>query len=154
MRVDELSPSPVIWGIPRFDISELVGERSRIVVPEMRPYMLGVYVLNMFPYLRGRAVYITDNMLGHLAFRGKLTLGCLFFIEDLGDGVLAPPGGLYFVRILSFHGVPLLLREGVNLDPSQFKDRDAGSLFGLRFYDNPRCIRSGAEFIPKSYFTW
>jgi methylthioribose-1-phosphate isomerase len=84
LKIEELDDLILIWGpLSREGLSYLqeeeLGKNLRVLVPENRPFMIGL--MHNIPLLKKngiRSVYCTDNMLGFLFYKRKISELLLF----------------------------------------------------------------------------
>lgn len=118
MRLNEIKDGLLLWGLPsRQGIAEIkkkmYGERGvYVLVPEMRPSLLGLEVARKLTKERIKHVYATDNMLGILFFKQKVK-EVFFFYKDLTDrrfsGIC---GSLYVCLLARLHRVSIKPLQG------------------------------------------
>ncbi len=112
MHLDELKEGLLLWGLPpRQGIAEIkkqvAAEGLCVLVPEMRPHLLGIEVARRLAKENIKHLYATDNMLGILFSKRKIK-EVLFFYKDLADqkfwGIC---GSLYACLLAHLHHVPI-----------------------------------------------
>jgi methylthioribose-1-phosphate isomerase len=116
----------LLWGLPPYQrIAEIKRQVTTtqglyVLVPEMRPSLLGLAVAKRLTKENIKHVYATDNMLGILFFKEKVK-EVLFFYKDLTEqkfcGIC---GSLYICLLARLHSVPIKAMQGEkNIDPAQ-----------------------------------
>lgn len=133
MRLEDINNTLLIWGpLSEQGIGKLKEEKSLVVVPENRPYLIGIkhntFLLkqNNVPF-----VYCTDNMLGFLFYKKKIRKTLLFYKESKKEGVICVCGSLYVALLSRLHGVPIeLFPQGST--SSNYLDEDASTLAGKK----------------------
>jgi len=118
MRLDEMKEGLLLWGVPACKGIKEIKERMQdnrdlyVLVPEMRPYLLGLEVARRLAKESIKHLYATDNMLGMLFFKQKIK-EVLFFYKDLIDknfsGIC---GSLYVCLLARLHHVPIKTMQG------------------------------------------
>jgi translation initiation factor 2B subunit (eIF-2B alpha/beta/delta family) len=118
MRLNEIKEVLLLWGFPSGKAIEEIKESIRanrdlsVLVPEMRPSLLGLAVAKRLTEENIKNVYATDNMLGFLFFKQKVN-EVLFFYKDLAEqnfsGIC---GSLYVCLLARLHGVPIKAMQG------------------------------------------
>jgi hypothetical protein len=118
MRLNEMKEGLLLWGLPsRQGIAEIkkkvvTAQGLCVLVPEMRPSLLGLEVAKRLIKASIKHVYATDNMLGILFFKHKVK-EVLFFYKDLIDqhfsGIC---GSLYVCLLARLHSVPIKTMQG------------------------------------------
>jgi hypothetical protein len=118
MRLSELKEVVLLWGLPsRQGITQIkkkvqVDKEVYVLVPEMRPYLLGLKIAKIFTVENIRHVYATDNMMGVLFYQRKVK-EVLFFYKELADHhVVGICGSLYACLLAYLHNVPIRLLQG------------------------------------------
>jgi len=154
VKLEEINNLILIWGMLSDEgIEQLSAEffyyaNLYILVPEMRPYLLG---LSISKRLRGsniRYIYATDNMLGYLFYKNKIKKTLFFHKEIRPSGVLGICGSLYVCLLSSLHSVPIKLLKCSN-ENLNFLDKDASTLDGELFInDSSLAIEANDELVP------
>lgn len=131
MRLKEVDKALLIWGfLSREGLGQIRGEGKLVVVPENRPYLVGLR--HNIPLLKKDNIpfiYCTDNMLGILFYKEKIKKTLLFYKELRKEGVVGICGSLYIVLLSKLHNVPIEImpQEAFGFIP---QDRDASTLGG------------------------
>jgi methylthioribose-1-phosphate isomerase len=129
----------LLYGVPpanqyAFIISALKAEAAEsILVPEMRPQLLGAQVVARELLERNApTTLISDNMIGTLFAHGEIKKLCLFYNDFAEQGPIGICGSLLAVQLAHLHGVAVELFSGAPLDSSIFlsTDRDASTFMG------------------------
>ena len=134
MKLKQIKKAILIWGIVSQDgINQLKNEKELVVLPEMRPYLIGL--LHNAPLLKKEGlefVYCTDNMLGYLFYQNKIKKTVIFYKKLTPQGIMGVSGSLYVGLLSHLHKVPIkILPEG--RATSNFKDFSAKTLLGKSF---------------------
>ncbi len=118
MRLEEMKEGLLLWGLPtRQGIAEIKKQVAAtqglyVLVPEMRPSLLGLEITKILTTEGIEHVYATDNMLGILFYKDKIK-EVLFFYKDLADrhfsGIC---GSLYVCLLARLHSVPIKTMQG------------------------------------------
>jgi Initiation factor 2 subunit family len=118
MRLNEMKEGLLLWGLPsRQGLAEIKKQVAAapglfVLVPEMRPSLLGLEVARRLAKEGIKYLYATDNMLGFLFFKQKVN-EVLFFYKDLAEqnfsGIC---GSLYVCLLARLHGVPIKAMQG------------------------------------------
>ena len=142
----------LLWGIPsRQGIGEIkkqiaAAQGLYVLVPEMRPSLLGLEVAKRLAKEGIKYVYATDNMLGILFFKQKVK-EVLFFYKDRTNRRLSGIcGSLYVCLLARLHSVPIKTMQG-----EETKHRvQAKSLLDeyMSFYYK-NMLRAGDESVPQ-----
>ena len=80
MRIEKLKDLILIWGnISPYGIRHIKSEilynnSSMVLIPEMRPYLLGLKIAETLNKEGIDHVYATDNMISFLFYRGKIEM--------------------------------------------------------------------------------
>jgi len=129
MILNEVQNSLLIWGsISTKGLSRIKEEARLVVVPENRPWMIGL--IHNIPLLMKEdipAVYCTDNMLGLLFYRKKVKKTLLFYKEQNEEGIMGISGSLYATLLSRLHQIPIEIVEQGKLE-CHVSDKDATSL--------------------------
>ena len=149
MSIEDLRDAWLVWGcLPRGEA--IAPGNGTVLVPEHRPYLYGIR--HNVPRLKEQGlpfVCCTDNMIGHLLYRGKIARTVVYY-KDRAKGRFVCPGGTLYVVLLSrLHGVAVEFREG-RYD-TEAADRDAATLGGKRFVggeDAGRVLETRDETLP------
>ena len=153
MNLEEIKSLILIWGmiskeaIEQLKVEFLYHKGLYILVPEMRPYLLGLAVSKNLKNSRIRHIYATDNMLGYLFYKNKIKKTLFFYKEITPSGVLGICGSLYACLLSSLHNVPIkLLKGGIESNPL---DKDASTINGNLFINDPGlAIEAKDELVP------
>ncbi len=124
MKLDEVFDLTLVWGLPQ-KFEDLQGDF--LLIPEMRPYLLGLSLCERLKELNYPHVYVTDNMLGYLFFKGKIKKTLLFYLKKDKEGFECLNGSLYVVRLSRLHKVPVVFLPGKGI-PKGLENRDAGGI--------------------------
>ena len=144
MKLNDITKLSLIWGLP----VDFEGLKNKfLLVPEMRPYLLGLSLCEElkthgYPY-----VYVTDNMLGYLFFKGKIKETLLFYLERTADEIKGISGSLYVTLLSRLHQVPVYFRPGKRL--AAVNDKHAGTLDGRAFVEDEKSVIWPEEEIIK-----
>jgi methylthioribose-1-phosphate isomerase len=90
MRLDEINDGLLLWGLPSRQGVAAIKKRVEatqglyVLVPEMRPTLLGLEIAKTLKKKSIKHVYATDNMVGILFFKNKVK-EILFFYKDYRD---------------------------------------------------------------------
>lgn len=138
MKIEELKDLILIWGpLSRQGLcylqEEELGRDFRVLVPENRPFMIGL--LHNIPLLKKngiRSVYCTDNMLGFLFYKRKIS-ELLLFCKDVREKEMTGYcGSLFAVFLAKLHGAGIRIFHQGELT-ANFTDTDASTLSGKKF---------------------
>ena len=134
MKLKQIKKSILIWGtVSQEGINQLKNEKELVIVPELRPYLIGL--LHNVPLLKREGlsfVYCTDNMLGYLFYKDKIKKTIIFYKELTPQGIVGVCGSLYVGLLSHLHKVPIkILPEGKIT--YNFKDFSAKTLLGKNF---------------------
>ncbi len=144
MRLDEITRLSLIWGVP----AEFKGLKGKfLLVPEMRPYLLGLSLCEELKTHGYPHVYVTDNMLGYLFFKGKIKETLLFYLERTTDEIKGISGSLYVTLLSKLHQVPVYFCPGKK--PDIVNDKHAGTLDGRSFVEDEKSVIWPEEEIIK-----
>jgi len=107
MNLAEINKATLIWGpVSREGLDYLSKESSLVVVPEGRPYLLGLnYNIPLIKERSINLVYCTDNTLGLLFYQGKIKETILFYKKKQADGLIGICGSLYVALLSELHQV-------------------------------------------------
>lgn len=138
MILDNLKKAHLIWSaLSKEGLEKIKEEAEIIVVPENRPYLLGLK--HNIPLLKKagvKFVYCTDNCLGQLFFRNKIEKVWFFYKECRGnEGIVGVSGSLYVCILSYLHKVPIQVLPQGSIN-QEFNDKDSSSLDGRRFIDD------------------
>ena len=134
MKLSDINDAVLIWGaVTTEQVNLLKQEGKLVVVPEHRPFMLGLkYNCPRLRRAEVNFVYCTDNSLGILFYKEKIKKTKLFYKEKKEEGIVAASGSLYVALLSKLHNVPV---EPVpapgNLD--SLYEGDASTLGGKDF---------------------
>jgi hypothetical protein len=110
LKIEEFDDLILIWGpLSREGISYLQEQEwngaLRVLVPEHRPFLIGL--AHNIPLLKKHgipSVYCTDNMLGFLFYKRKIST-LLLFCKDVGEEEMTGYcGSLFAVLLAKLHG--------------------------------------------------
>ncbi len=118
MRLDEMEEGLLLWGLPSGQGIAVIKKKVAtaqglyVLVPEMRPSLLGLEITKILTKEGIEHVYATDNMLGILFYKRKIK-EVIFFYKDLRDqhfsGIC---GSLYVCLLARLHHVPIKTMQG------------------------------------------
>jgi hypothetical protein len=118
MRLNEMKEGLLLWGVPTGKGIKEIKERMQdnpdlyVLVPEMRPSLLGLGVARRLAKEGIKHLYATDNMLGILFYKRKIK-AVIFFYKDLIDrnfsGIC---GSLYVCLLARLHHVSIQPQQG------------------------------------------
>jgi translation initiation factor 2B subunit (eIF-2B alpha/beta/delta family) len=118
MRLNEMKECLLLWGLPSHQgIAEIkkqvaAAQGLYVLVPEMRPPLLGLEVAKRLTKEGITHLYATDNMLGIFFFKQKVK-EVLFFYKDLkGQNFSGICGSLYVCLLARLHSVPIKTMQG------------------------------------------
>ncbi len=155
MKLEEINNLILIWGmisdegIEQLSAEFFYDENLHLLVPEMRPYLLGLSISKRFKRSNIRHIYATDNMLGYLFYKNKIKKTLFFHKEIKPSGVLGICGSLYVCLLSSLHNVPIKLLKCSNADLNPFLDKNASTLDGDLFINDPSlAIEANDELVP------
>lgn len=153
MKLKDIQKAILVWGVVSQEgLTHLRQEKKVIVVPEQRPYLLGLrHTVPLFKRENIKFFYCTDNVLGLLFYKNKVEKTYLFYKEKKNGGAIGPCGSLYAALLSKLHNVPVTsMLEGA-LDVSGF-DRNASTLGGKDFLAHLKAkmciIEPKPEFVP------
>ena len=154
MKLTESKEMIAIWGpVSQAAIAELKQSKSLILIPEHRPFLLGLK--HNLPLLKSEGVdlmYCNDNVLGLLFYKGKIKETLLFYKEKKEDGLICICGSLYVSLLSKLHNVPIKTFLQNNVDFSLL-DKGASTLEGKDFVleENKEnyIIEASDEFLPQ-----
>jgi translation initiation factor 2B subunit (eIF-2B alpha/beta/delta family) len=153
MRLSELQEGLLLWGLPSRQGIAVVKNKAQVdqgmyvLVPEMRPYWLGLTIAKRLQEEGIKNVYATDNMLGILFYKSKVK-EVLFFYKELADQhVIGICGSLYVCLLAHEHNVPIQLLQGDKM----IRSAQAASLFdeNMRFHYND-VLKAEDEAVPEA----
>lgn len=134
MNLDTIHNAVLIWGsISAEGLDFLKQEKALAIVPEQRPYLLGIK--RNIPLLQKAGiefVYCSDNALGLLFYKNKIKKTVLFYQERNGNTIWALPGSLYVNILSQLHKVPVCMLAQGTCDFSLL-DRDASTVENKNF---------------------
>ena len=134
MNLNDVKNSLLIWGpISTKGLSQIKEEGCLVVVPENRPWMIGLR--HNVPLLKKEdipSVYCTDNMLGLLFYREKVKKTLLFYKKQKKEGIIGISGSLYVALLSRLHQIPIVIVDQGELDLDS-SDKDAASLGGEKY---------------------
>lgn len=130
MNIDE---AVLIWGpVSKEGIDYLQFQRKQVVIPENRPYLLGLkYNKPLMEKAGLRFVYCTDNTIGHLLSKKEVREAVLFCKKE--DGIIKGLSGSLYVWLLAkLHNIPVKIFRQGEVNWEEIKDKDAGTLDGKK----------------------
>lgn len=154
MRLDDIERMTIAWGpISEAAVFEFRKESSLILVPEGRPYLLGLkYNIPLLKRENINFVYCTDNALGLLFYKGKIKQTLIFYRDKRNDGILSVTGSLYIALLSKLHNVPIKVSCAGGVDFGNL-DKNTSTLDGRDFIlgetKKDYIIESDLEFIPQ-----
>lgn len=110
-----------------------MSRNLRVLVPENRPFMIGL--IHNIPLLKKngiQSVYCTDNMLGFLFYKRKISELLLFCKEVREKEMTGHCGSLFAVLLAKLHGAGIRVFHQDEF-PTDFADTDASTLSGKKF---------------------
>lgn len=110
MKLKDINNIPLIWGNPSNNFIETTKD-STFIIPEMRPSLLGLNVAKRLN-INNKVVYITDNMIGLLFYKNKISNIIFFFIEKNDNYYSCIPGSLYLYLLAKNHKINIDFLEG------------------------------------------
>lgn len=126
MTLESINNATLVWGVPNKDALDTIKEKNYlVVVPEQRPTLLGLRIVELFKEQGVKTVYCTDNTLGLLFYKKKIAKTFIFSLGCSDNGVIAQSGGLYVSLLSKLHGVPI---EVCNQGKLDFLSRDKSAL--------------------------
>jgi hypothetical protein len=138
LKIRELDDLILIWGpLSKQGLFYLQEEELRrdlrVLVPENRPFMIGL--MHNIPLLKKngiRSVYCTDNMVGFLFYKRKIS-ELLLFCKDVREKEMTGYcGSLFALLQAKLHGVGIrVFHQDEFL--IEFADTDASTLSGKKF---------------------
>lgn len=153
MKLIDINDAVLIWGIvSQAGLLELKQEGRMVLVPENRPYLLGLK--RNIPLLEKEGinfVYCADNVLGLLFYKGKIKKTILFYEEKTKKAIVGICGSLYVSLLSKFHNVPVkpILQGDFSLE---LLDKDASTLDGKSFIrdeDKKNCVIKADDELVK-----
>ena len=134
MKLEDIKNATLIWGMATDDIaSELKEDNDLVIVPENRPYLIGLK--HNAPLLKSKGVrfiYCTDNTLGLLFYKNKIKKVIIFCKEIGNKGITGICGSLYAALLGKLHDVPIEIYMQENSEVV-FQDNDSARLEGKNF---------------------
>jgi len=153
MRLSEMKGLLLLWGVPSAKGIEEIKERVQanrdlyVLVPEMRPYLLGLEIARKLQKEGIKHVYATDNMLGILFFKHKVK-EVLFFYKKLTDHeIVGTCGSLYVCLLARLHNVPIKPLQGDKMIRSA---RAASLLDDYRCFQYNDALKAEDEAVPEA----
>lgn len=151
MKLKEINKATLIWGLAsREGLEDIKQGSSIIVVPENRPYMVGLK--NNIPLLKEKGIdfiYCNDTSLGLLFYKEKIKETVIFFSQVVEEGIEAISGSLYVALLSKLHNVPIKIMEQGTSNIA-FLDNDASTLEGNLIVpkrDKECIIKADSEII-------
>jgi hypothetical protein len=131
----------LIYGIPPEDFYREVKDKH-ILIPEMRPYLLGAKILaKELEKRKIKSTLISDNGLGHLFFLKAIDKVYLFGFDDNTF-----PVGAQAVKILAQrHAVALEIQKGKDVKLDKFPDQNAKTFLGIK-----TCVNKTKVITPQN----
>ncbi|MDP8259495.1 MAG: hypothetical protein P9L96_00595 [Candidatus Gygaella obscura] len=135
MKIDNLKESILVWGTLSDEALMYLKQPQKdnalnVIVAENRPFLLGIKynVLKLnkenIPF-----VYCTDNMLGFLFYRKKISQVVICYKKKEKKSLLADSGSLFAVLLAKLHNVKVRAFPQGNLDYSTL-DKNSATLDG------------------------
>jgi hypothetical protein len=154
VKLQNISDTILVWGAVSLEgIRRLKEEKSLVIVPEHRPFMLGLKY--NYPRLcrEGlRFLYCTDNTLGTFFYKNAINRTMVFYKEKKDKGLILAPGSLYAIMLSKLHNVSLEYLVQDNLNPGIYQG-DVCILgeknFVLKENSKEYVIPSEDEFLPE-----
>jgi hypothetical protein len=154
MRLSEVQEGLLLWGLPSRQGIAAVKKKARaeqggvcVLVPEMRPYLLGLTIAKRLEDEGIKNVYATDNMLGILFYKRKIK-EVIFFYKELTDNhAVGICGSLYVCLLAHVHNVPIKPLQGEKM----IRSVQAASLLDeyMRFHYND-VLKAADEAVPEA----
>ncbi|UCG34784.1 MAG: hypothetical protein JSW17_04630 [Candidatus Omnitrophota bacterium] len=151
MKLENINNTTLIWGmISQEGLDHLKEEKSLVVVPENRPYLIGLK--HNIPLLKKEGidfVYCCDNVLGLLFYKERIKKTLLFYKELNQNGITGICGSLYVTLLSKLHNIPIKIAPQGRSEIA-FEDADASSLGGNLFLEERQencIIKAGDEVI-------
>jgi methylthioribose-1-phosphate isomerase len=134
MKLEGVKNAVLIWGaLSAEGITKLKQERKLVIVPEHRPFMLGLkYNCPRLRKAEIKFVYCTDNTLGLLFYKGKIVKTMLFYKEKQEQAIVGVAGSLYVALLSKLHKIPIEIIPAPELAQDIFEG-DAAALGGRKF---------------------
>lgn len=133
MKLVNIKNAILIWGALSSEaIEKLKQEQRIIIVPEHRPFMMGLKY--NCPRLRKSEVpfvYCTDNTLGLLFYKNKIKKTIFFYKEKTDKGIVGFSGSLYVIFLSKLHAVPVEIMQGPESIQGNF-ETDASTFGGKK----------------------
>jgi translation initiation factor 2B subunit (eIF-2B alpha/beta/delta family) len=152
MRLNEMKEGLLLWGLPsRKGMTEIKKEIAAaqglfVLVPEMRPSLLGLEVARCLAKEGIKHLYVTDNMLGILYLREKVK-EVLFFYNDLTEQSFSGIcGSLYVCLLARLHSVPIKAMQGARMKHRSQKTSLLDDYMSLSYND---IVPAGDETVPE-----
>ncbi len=145
MKLVDVNNAVLVWGpVSTQGLAALRREDALVVVPEQRPYLIGL--VQTIPLLDKEGIkffYCSDTVVGFLCSKKKIRKAYFFYQDKTAEGALwAISGSLYFSLLCKLHAIPLeLLRQGEFI--SKTLDQNAATLAKRGFLvtgDKNECI--------------
>lgn len=151
MKLKDLNNAILIWGIVSAQgIEELKQQGALVVVPETRPYLIGLkYTCQLLKKDNIDFVYCNDNVLGFLFYKGKIKQTLLFYKELSQEGIVGPCGSLYVALLSKLHNIPIKIMPQGQCSVT-FLDNDVSTLGGnlvVQEHNKDCIIRAGDEIV-------
>lgn len=151
MKLENINNAILIWGmLSQEGLDHLKEKKSLVVVPENRPYLIGLK--HNIPLLKKEGidfVYCCDNVLGLLFYKEKIEQTLLFYKELTQNGVTGICGSLYVALLSKLHNIPIKIAPQERSE-IEFPDADVSTLGGNLFLEEreENCIiKAGDEVI-------
>lgn len=133
MKLNDIESLVLVWGaISEAVLGQLKKEASLILVPENRPFLLGLK--HNIPLLERENIdylYCTDNMLGLFFYKGKIRKTLIFY-KEAREKIIGFCGTMYVSLLSKLHHVDIQYVRQDKLS-FNFSDKDASTLGGKNF---------------------
>lgn len=110
MILKDINKAILVWGpISKQRLALLKEEKPLVIVPENRPYMIGIR--HNIPILKKeniKFVYCNDNAMGLLFYKGKIAKTLVFVKEDKQQNIVGISGTNYVTILSRIHNVPVV----------------------------------------------
>ena len=118
MLLNESGGFILLWGVPPNRGMDEIKKKVQadrgacVLVPEMRPHLLGTAIAKRLQKKRIKHVYVTDNMLGILFYKQKIKEVLFFYKERKDYHWWGINGSLYVCLLAHMHKVPIQPLQG------------------------------------------
>jgi hypothetical protein len=118
MLLNELGELILLWGVPPNQEMDEIKKKvqatrgASVLVPEMRPHLLGSVIAKKLQREKIKHVYVTDNMLGILFYKQKIKEVLFFYKERKDHHWWGINGSLYVCLLAHMHKVPIQPLQG------------------------------------------